>query len=82
MSVPPMVRVEWLDSWSEHGWRPVSEGAELGPDHCVSVGFLINDAPDRLVLAHSVSTEIQNAAGWLTIPKVAITKQTMLRAPK
>lgn len=76
---PAIVQVRWLDSWAEHGWRPVTEGASLEPDHCVTVGFLMHESDELMVIAQSISVDIPNGAGWVSIPKVSITERRTLK---
>ena len=69
--------VEWLDSATNHGWA-FPEDSDLSLSPIKSVGWIIADCPDSLVLAACISNE----EGYkpsnnrrVVIPKAIITKQ-------
>lgn len=67
-----IIEVVWVDSEAEQDWKPLAEVLE-GPKslECRTVGYLLMETEDRLVLAGSVSIDKQ-IHGHMTIPKVAI----------
>lgn len=79
-----IVEVNWVDSEHHADWEKISDVIEeqSGSLGCRSVGYLISDTEDRIILATSVSedeeTEEQVSA-YITIPKICITSQKELR---
>ena len=72
-----LVRVEWVDSHSGKGWADldrIKASAELL--HIVSVGWVIAETKDQLVLCSTLS-DIQGT-GDISIPKCCITKRRTL----
>ena len=68
--------VEWLDSATNHGWA-FPEDSDLSLSPIKSVGWVISDTVDSLVLAACISDE----EGYkpsnnrrISIPKLVITK--------
>ena len=76
----PLIRVTWEDSSSYGRWvrlDTVLADAADSMDHD-SVGWLIDDAEDRITLAASIQTNEANnpsLEGTITIPKRAIVKR-------
>lgn len=72
-----MAYVEWIDSMRTDGWKEPREVDELanGRDElqCWSVGLLIDETPDRIVIATSSNPE-GGALSPLAIPRCAITR--------
>jgi hypothetical protein len=79
--IPSLVRVEWLDSNSRHGWARVTDEQEDKVDmRCVSVGFLFAKEKGYVKLAQSLSaTNFVDTV--LTIPRCAITRLDVLPEP-
>lgn len=80
------VEIEWADSTSDHGWD--DEDAVLQShersDHmlCCSVGYVIKDADDHIIIAQSFSATGPRSRGVgnvLTIPKSQIRDIKTLR---
>lgn len=79
---PKMVRVEWVDSSSVHStaWGDIEEaingGLRMIERPCVSVGFLVSETEDALVLVPHLSgwpLEVDDVgSGDMTIPKSAV----------
>lgn len=74
---PPVVRVTWLDSHAYGGWKSRDEWAEhISADRlvCESVGWLVIDGRDYLVLAQSRGNRVGDAtwADMVQIPRVAV----------
>lgn len=52
----PMVEVWWDDAAGlRHGW--MDEGEDLKPQMVLSVGFLIQETPDHIVLAQDTDSD-------------------------
>lgn len=68
-----IVEVLWIDSFFEHGWGDRAERLHHNrkPGQCRSVGYLIQDDDDWVVLAESVAAN-DNVGCTTTIPKIAI----------
>jgi hypothetical protein len=73
---PRPVRVRWIDSQGGGGWRDIRDAPNWRPTEIVTVGFVIEDADDFLVLVQSLASPDADgdsqADGWLTIPRQAI----------
>ena len=71
-----LVLVEWRDSAVQYGWQHADHfDGEI--EKCQSVGFLLKETPDSVVLLLSRS----NTGNWaegITIPKLAITRMRKL----
>ena len=74
----PIEIVEWVDSNFNGRWQSkqyYDEQSKLTM-RCLSIGYVWYEAEDRVCLVQSESHEC--AAEMITIPKVAITKRTVL----
>lgn len=87
-ALPKLLAIEWLDSHGFAGWNRLDELERLGRRTmtCVSVGFLVVETDDVVVLASSLSAWFDpdiavGAKGDISIPKVAITRRRALRWP-
>ena len=83
----PVVEVEWLDSVSVNGWRPVSSIDELCNEEDAmlqrSVGFLYHDGDDRIVLVRDGGLGLDPELGdAMAIPKVCVKKMRRLTTPR
>lgn len=71
------VYLEWIDSSSERGWCNPTKNLDLT---CKSVGILVEETADRLVIANSHDANNEPMyTGVMHIPKVAITKRRALK---
>lgn len=83
-----LLLVEWIDSHAGRGWRSLDEVERCCEIlHCRSVGFVVKETKDCIMLAGSISGERNRdiglcACGDITIPKRAIVRRTTLKAPK
>lgn len=74
----PIVEVAWVDSEHDQGWNTLSAVLEEQEKtlECRSVGYLITERADRVVLATSVGMAIgdddEQISAYLTIPKASI----------
>ena len=73
-----MVLVEWNDIAVVHGWVCIAEAREDEFACCQSVGFLIEDNDDKIILALSVS-DYGNVFERQVIPREAIKSIKKLR---
>ena len=79
---PPykLVQVLWIDSESSPDWTELKSVIQDDTLECVSVGFLLADKEDRIILAASLGLgRDEIVASHVTIPKVAITEIHELR---
>lgn len=69
-----MVLVHWIDSvsWGDTDWREMEKIKELKPTEIDSVGFLVADEKDWIVLAAHVDSENEHGGGEICIPRFAI----------
>ena len=89
-SLPPkgkfkIVEVLWLDSEHHSDWESlpsVLEEQETTSLECSSVGYLVAEKDDRIILATSFTIEEESETQisyFITIPRVAIVSQRELR---
>ena len=73
--------IEWADSRQPtNAWVRLDKGPQLGFCRCYSVGFLVQEDKDIIVLAANVADveEEAQATGVIVIPRVAVLKCTTL----
>lgn len=71
--MPPLLKVTWIDAYAAAGWE---EGPEVERQECVTVGFLLSETDDYLLLAATYGEGHSNA--HFGIPKGCITKRETL----
>ena len=64
------IEVQWVDSALDSGWTSVIDAVAKEPIHVRTIGFLIGETPEYIVVASS--RHGTDAAGIMRIPKVAI----------
>ena len=77
---PKMLRVTWRDSVGDSGWHDADDTFSV--DVIESVGFLVDENSDRLVLATSRLTTRINGPLWsgmVTIPAEAVVSKKVLQ---
>ena len=82
----PLMFVEWVDSMSVNGeWQSVEEIEEPELAIAYSVGWVIGDFPNYLVVAPHVVADLKDielqACGVMNIPKVCIRRTERLSDP-
>lgn len=75
---PPfkLVRVLWLDAYSEGGWKEANDEPREAP--CISVGYLIKETRKYVRLASTVSVDDEgkwHANATISIPRVGMVEQ-------
>jgi hypothetical protein len=75
---PEIRLVTWVDSASQTGWESDSEYRTLVPAVCVTVGFVMGETAEYLLLGLSLD-DGTTMNGAISIPKVAIRRSTTLR---
>lgn len=81
MKRPPAVYVEWLDHNApdaDASW--VGQGEPAGVSTCHSVGYLISETPDALVIAHTA--EDGECIGRFVLVRAAVVRVERLRLPR
>lgn len=48
-----LVIVTWVDAATDNGWTDTDEAHDFTPPECMTVGYLVADKPDHLVLAQT-----------------------------
>ncbi len=77
---PKMLRVVWRDSVGDSGWHDADDTFSV--DVIESIGFLVSEDKDRLVLATSRLTIRHDGPLWsgmVTIPAEAVVSKKVLR---
>lgn len=76
-----LVYVEWIDSagFAEGGWHQRDVVDSLGPHVISSVGWIIKEEDDYIVMCSHISSDGTNLAGEKCIPKVAIQKRKKIK---
>lgn len=75
------VYLEWEDSESLSSWKYVDE-LPIDVHICRSLGWIIKETKDVLVIASSVSSGGDQCTGAIGIPKRAITRRISVESPK
>lgn len=72
-----IIYISWHDSTEQYGWMnlPLCDSNFITIE---TVGYLIEDNKDRVVIAHSVSSA-DHCDGVLIIPKTAIIKRRFIK---
>lgn len=83
LKAAPLLMIEWVDSCGSSGWHSPADYEDWEPSACVSVGWLMRETDQGLAIAPHVSNvdeRDEKVDGLFMIPKVAITKRTVLIA--
>lgn len=49
----PLVMVTWVDAATDNGWTDTDEAHDFVPPVCQTIGYLVADKPDHVVLAQT-----------------------------
>ena len=65
-----LVMIEWRDAvgGTRAGWKPVADMTRDKPHQCRSVGWLVSETEERLVIVPHLTND-NDGDGELTIPK-------------
>ncbi len=81
--IPPEKRkiicVDWDDAAHTDGWRHAERIAEDTPLRCRTIGFVMSETKDKIVLAQNLSLEQPTGSEAMTIPKSLIRRRRRLR---
>ena len=65
--------ITWLDHQvDEGGWQSLEDAAMLGPLKCVTVGFVVSETRDIVVLAPTYSTASEVTEHMAILKKVIV----------
>jgi hypothetical protein len=85
-NLPEVWEVEWDDTCGSHNWHRSGDAEDTLPDRVTTVGFVVNDRPDALLVTSSTvqlkEEEFSRHSRFdcvLAIPKSAIRKTKRLR---
>ena len=85
-NLPEVWEVEWVDSTGKNGWLRDGEARGLCPDIATTVGFLIEEDTERVVMSASTVHLPKEDFGHhvrfdsiLSIPRCAIRKSKRIR---
>lgn len=72
--------VEWVDCVSITGnmWKSMKIVQDCEPSLCRSIGFIVAEDSEKIVMVNSIEPESDLVSGDLTIPKVAIKKKRIV----
>lgn len=74
----PIVKVEWLDACSWNNEYSIKECTFL-LTKCITVGFLIKNDKEKMVIAREIFPDNKTARGSISIAKVDISEIKYLR---
>jgi hypothetical protein len=77
---PPLLLIHWIDATGSSAWTSVEE-CDLELDHCVTVGWLIDENKTRIRLCDSRSFDPKDTTigGISVIPTGWVVKRKTLR---
>ena len=70
-----ILEVEWIDSQSRGRWRDIEEAAKDYAGKCCTVGLVIRDDGDSLVLAQTWSDDLTCVCDTMSIPRKSILRR-------
>jgi len=79
------IMIKWEDSAHiSFGWSPLDNIKDQFVDkiHCISVGILLDETKDYIVIAQSGDVELTAVSNILKIPRNSIIKTKELKAKK
>ena len=74
-----IVLIEWVDSYSVYEqWDFLNDLKEPEIIKCKSVGFIVNETDESILIMPHISGDNEAGKGGICIPKIAIIKRTEL----
>jgi len=65
-----IVEIEWLDHGKEDSWLPIDEAKQVPLLRCYTVGYVIDEDDERIVIASTFSPRVNSnrilADDWVT----------------
>jgi len=75
-----MVRVDWLDAMSDDNtWQEISELTKQTLKPVTSVGWILTENKDNIILISSFDEDAQMGGGGCTIPKTCVKRIVQLK---
>ena len=75
-----MVRVDWLDAMSDDNtWQEISELTKQTLKPVTSVGWILTENKDNIILVSSFDEDAQMGGGGCTIPKACVKRIVQLK---
>lgn len=71
--------VEWIDHAGSGGWQETAKAEETNLGRCHSLGFVVYEDEERIVLAQSVDIEFSNTDNRVAIAKKLIVGRWPIR---
>jgi len=72
----PIVIVKWHDSFIEADWKLIEDDKEIDPATITTVGFLIHDGDDHIMVAGSLYCD--QTTNRMYIPKACIVEKQII----
>lgn len=83
LETPKLVYVEWLDAYTQAaGWKNIKKLRKQKPVLVRSVGYLVKDDPDFIIVAGTYVEEDGDCDGDVTIPRGMIKMVKDIAAPE
>lgn len=77
-TLPPLERILWIDAYAENHW--CWEAPEIDPQRCVSIGYLVAEDDDYLLLAGTLGLGDRQSNARFAIPKGCVLARDRLDA--
>lgn len=74
--LPRLERILWIDAYAENHWS--WEAPEIEPQRCVSVGYLVAESDDYLLLAGTLGLGDRQSNARFAIPKGCVLERERL----
>lgn len=71
--------VKWVDSGGRNSWMSMDEAERENVCQCESVGWIVSDNEERIVIVQSRDHSNGTVHSTMTIPKVAVKSVQYLR---
>jgi len=69
MKQPPLVRITWLDTTGHDGWQDVKAAVKRKPARVRSVGYLLAELDDRVIICQDLILADKSAHGVGVYPR-------------
>ena len=74
-----IVEVVWLDACRGEGWTDLLEVKKSKLSYIYTVGYLLADEKDRIIVTKSVDEENETSGSYIVIPKINIKSRRTLK---
>ena len=77
-----LIKINWIDAFSEARWMRVDEAEEWGEDPYIieSIGWVVKETEDYIVLAASASWSDDKVSSMTAIPVVCIKSREIIKS--